>query len=82
MMSSQILMMCIFIIFAWVPERRLGTVLGIIFFLAEGGAIPNMFIERNDAVMPRQVHLMVIVLGALFMLVVIMDLKLLYTHPF
>jgi len=76
---AQIYIMCGFLIFAWIPEKRIGTALGIICSSCLIGAVPNTFIGLDEEL----IHMkwIVLVLGVIFLFLSFLDIWLLFPHP-
>jgi len=77
---AQIYIMCGFLVFAWIPEKWIGTVLGIICSTCLIGAIPNTYVGLDKEL--KHMKWIVLALGCIFILLSILDYWLLYTHPF
>jgi len=67
------------LIFAWIPEKRIGTALGFICSSCLIGAIPGTYIGFNEEL--KEMKWIVTGLGIVFLILGFIDVFLLFPHP-
>lgn len=71
--------MCGFLIFAWIPEKYIGTALGFVSSSCLVGAFPNTYIGLDEELL--HMRWLIGTIGILFIILAIFDVWFLYTHP-
>jgi len=71
--------MCAFLVFTWIPEKRIGTTLGFICSSCLIGAVPNTYIGLDEEL--KEMKWIVMTLGLIFLLLAFLDIFFLFPHP-
>lgn len=71
--------MCGFLIFAWIPEKWIGTALGFICASCLVGAVPNEYIGLDEEL--KHMKWILLSLGIVFLALSVLDYFFLFPHP-